>query len=87
MVMFLLIRLIRLYGKLGHGTAANCTTPLVVDQTAADDDPSAYMQVACGTFHSIACTEDGKVKTWGFGGNGRLGHTDQTSCYTPSSPH
>ena len=38
-----------LYGKLGHGNTQNCTTPLVVDQTAADDDLSAYMQVACGT--------------------------------------
>jgi hypothetical protein len=37
-----------------------------------------------GTFHSIACTENGKVKTWGFGGNGRLGHTDQTSWNTPN---
>ena len=24
------------------------------------------------------------MKTWGFGGNGRLGHTDQTSWTTPN---
>ncbi|KFK27849.1 hypothetical protein AALP_AA8G437700 [Arabis alpina] len=32
-------------------------------------------QIACGGYHSIALTEDGKVLSWGHGGHGQLGNS------------
>ncbi|XP_024544935.1 ultraviolet-B receptor UVR8 [Selaginella moellendorffii] len=56
--------------ELGHGTRANNWKPKVV---AALEDVT-LVQVACGGFHAAALTQDGKVITWGYGGNGQLGH-------------
>ncbi|CAN0903652.1 RCC1 domain-containing protein RUG3, mitochondrial [Linum grandiflorum] len=32
-------------------------------------------QIACGGYHSLALTDEGKVLSWGFGGHGQLGHS------------
>jgi len=32
---------------------------------------------------SLALTEDNKVFSWGFGQNGRLGHSDSLTCIDP----
>eukprot|EP01052_Picozoa_sp_SAG31_P006114 SAG31_NODE_278_length_18608_cov_10.304284_6_plen_59_part_00 len=31
-------------------------------------EPAIIVDVRCGTHHSIALTDDGRVFTWGFGG-------------------
>ena len=37
----------------------------------------ARRHVSAGECHSLAITADGSVWSWGWGGNGRLGHGDQ----------
>ncbi|OVA01062.1 Regulator of chromosome condensation [Macleaya cordata] len=32
-------------------------------------------QIACGGYHSLALTDEGKVLSWGHGGHGQLGHS------------
>jgi alpha-tubulin suppressor-like RCC1 family protein len=39
--------------------------------------------IACGANHSIALDEEGYVYSWGFGGLGRLGHSEQKDLYRP----
>jgi len=39
--------------------------------------------IACGQNHVVALDEKKRVFTWGFGGYGRLGHTEQKDEYRP----
>jgi alpha-tubulin suppressor-like RCC1 family protein len=41
------------------------------------------VQVSCGIHHACALQEDGTAFTWGYGGYGRLGHSDQTDVWSP----
>jgi alpha-tubulin suppressor-like RCC1 family protein len=45
------------------------------------------VDVCCGKDHTVVLSDDGKVFTWGWGGNvltsGSLGHGDQVSIATP----
>ena len=34
------------------------------------------VKVSCGPNHTVVITEDHKVYSWGFGGYGRLGHSE-----------
>ena len=65
----------RLYGKLGDGSSTgNAVTPTLISPEAGDgSDPSGFIQVSCGTFHTAALTAAGHIKTWGFDGQGQLG--------------
>ncbi|KAK4765835.1 hypothetical protein SAY87_007477 [Trapa incisa] len=40
-------------------------------------------QLACGGYHSLALTDDGKVLSWGHGGHGQLGHCSIQSQKEP----
>lgn len=40
--------------------------------------------VACGLGHTLALLEDGRVYSWGNGGNGRLGVGDRLDRATPT---
>jgi len=51
-------------GKDTHGKGLPCERPRLVD-------------IKCGTNHTVALTDDGKVFTWGCGDYGRLGHKVQ----------
>jgi len=65
----------RLYGKLGDGgSSGNAVTPVLISKEAGDgSDPSGFIQVSCGTFHTAALTSAGHIKSWGFDGQGQLG--------------
>ena len=39
--------------------------------------------VAAGVAHSMAVASDGSVFTWGYGGDGRLGHGDRENQLSP----
>eukprot|EP00252_Welwitschia_mirabilis_P002527 TRINITY_DN12498_c0_g1_i1.p1 TRINITY_DN12498_c0_g1~~TRINITY_DN12498_c0_g1_i1.p1 ORF type:complete len:462 (-),score=87.69 TRINITY_DN12498_c0_g1_i1:131-1516(-) len=41
------------------------------------------VQIACGGFHSLALSDDGKVFTWGHGGQGQLGHGSTHNVKVP----
>ncbi|KAK2413943.1 Regulator of chromosome condensation (RCC1) family protein [Trifolium repens] len=43
------------------------------------------IQIASGGYHSLALTDDGKVLSWGHGGQGQLGHGSVESKKIPSS--
>ncbi|KMT09131.1 hypothetical protein BVRB_6g132380 [Beta vulgaris subsp. vulgaris] len=42
------------------------------------------VQIACGGYHSLALTEDGKVLSWGHGGHGQLGHSSIQNQKVPT---
>jgi len=67
------------FGQLGHGDEAQENTPKLID---ALDSPN-IVQVAAGSVHSLAVTDDGDVYSFGFGNNGRLGHGDTDQQNTP----
>ncbi|XP_056895396.1 E3 ubiquitin-protein ligase HERC2 isoform X1 [Takifugu flavidus] len=62
------------YGKLGRGGSDGCKTPKLVEKLQDLD----IVKVCCGSQFSVALTKDGQVYTWGKGDNQRLGHgTDE----------
>ncbi len=54
-------------GLLGTGSSSSSETPIVVPGLPA------IRSIACGAFHSVAVSTDGRVYAWGRGDNGRLG--------------
>ena len=57
----------------------NSLTPRPVKNVTAG---AYFVQVECGTFHTIALTKLGDVYTFGFNGNGRLGLAEPGSLDT-----
>ena len=39
--------------------------------------------LACGSNHTVALDSKGRIYTWGFGGYGRLGHSEPKDEYVP----
>ncbi|KAF1317060.1 E3 ubiquitin-protein ligase herc4, partial [Globisporangium splendens] len=65
-----------LYQQLGHGSTQDERKPRVVE-ALRDLDASCggpIVQIACGSWHTAARTQDGDVYTWGWGKDGQLGH-------------
>ncbi|CEP00073.1 Regulator of chromosome condensation (RCC1) repeat [Plasmodiophora brassicae] len=65
-------------GGLGHGDLKSAESPKRVEAL----DGQRVVQVACGKYHTLARTDDGKVYAWGRGEYGRLGlnsNRDRTS--------
>ena len=61
-------------GLLGHGEGVTrLNTPTRLPSTLGDE---RAVSVSAGECHSLALTADGAVWSWGFGGNGQLGHGD-----------
>ena len=67
------------YGRLGHGDTISIKSPKLVE--ALKD--VVVVQVSSGARHSAAVTEDGVLYTWGSGTDGKLGHGNTESAYTP----
>ncbi|XP_066566869.1 probable E3 ubiquitin-protein ligase HERC1 isoform X2 [Amia ocellicauda] len=66
------------FGRLGHSDSHSRNVPTLVK------DISGVGQAACGSSHTIAVAQDGRV-VWSFGGgdNGKLGHGDTNRVYRP----
>jgi len=62
-----------IYGKLGHGDEQIQQLPRKVEALAGQ----RVVAVSAGSAHSLALTADGAVWSWGYGYDGRLGHSDQ----------
>eukprot|EP00656_Telonema_subtile_P046328 TRINITY_DN5272_c0_g1_i1.p1 TRINITY_DN5272_c0_g1~~TRINITY_DN5272_c0_g1_i1.p1 ORF type:complete len:1086 (+),score=432.55 TRINITY_DN5272_c0_g1_i1:162-3419(+) len=58
--------------RLGHGDQDNQLLPMELSALSG----KLIVEIAAGTAHSAAVSSTGDVYTWGYGGNGRLGHDD-----------
>jgi len=69
-----------MYGKLGHGNEAGCSTPKRVDGLAG----LVVAQIACGSRHTAVVTSQGALYSWGDKENGVAGHGEvEGHQYTP----
>lgn len=67
-------------GQLGLGDTADQSAPVRVEFLPPS---KVVVQVACGSGHTVALTDEGSVYTWGRGDDGRLGHGDHGWKYVP----
>ncbi|MGD9570612.1 MAG: hypothetical protein AB7V62_01850 [Thermoleophilia bacterium] len=73
-----------LAGRLGYGTEANVMNAAA----AAPVDVGAgrtVRAVTAGDFHTCAILDDGTVRCWGFGANGRLGYGGTGDVRSPAT--
>lgn len=67
------------YGRLGVGGEPDVLPPSVVGGLRGAN----MTAVACGTAHTLALTNDGRVYAWGYNGNGALGLSDMDNRLVP----
>mgnify|MGYP006148858641 CR=1 FL=1 len=60
------------YGRLGHGDNQPKKMAKLVEVLRDRD----IIKFSCGPRHTLALASDGTVYSWGFGGDGQLGHGD-----------
>ena len=58
------------HGQLGHGGDANERVPRMVEGLVG----VRVAQVAAGSFHTVICTAESRIWTFGHGHHGQLGH-------------
>ena len=44
---------------------------------------SSFKKIACGANHCVAVDDQNRTFTWGFGGYGRLGHSETKDEFVP----
>lgn len=64
-------------GQLGLGNVTNYSSPKQVGSL------TNWLNVACGTYHTIATKTDGTLWTWGWNGEGELGNGNTTRRSSP----
>ena len=69
-------------GQLGDNTTTNRYAPSLVEQTGVLAGKT-IVQVARGSYHTLALSSEGKVYAWGTNSEGRLGDGTTTSHTTP----
>ncbi|KAK6172413.1 hypothetical protein SNE40_016067 [Patella caerulea] len=69
------------YGRLGHGSSEDQSTPSIVSALKGH----RIIDVACGSgdAHTLAVAETGAVYSWGDGDYGKLGRGGSDGCKTP----
>ncbi|MCO5608261.1 hypothetical protein L7F22_062467 [Adiantum nelumboides] len=65
--------------ELGRGDTLSRHKPSILPEVKG----MHVAQIACGGFHSAILTVDGRVLTWGRGGDGQLGHGSWQNGITP----
>ena len=68
-------------GQLGHGSTKNQLAPTRVLAMHLNDEQ--IVMVDAGGAHTVALSKEGHVFTWGYGGDGQLGHQDRESLLLP----
>lgn len=73
------------YGELGIGASNQVVTkPILVTMPILEGlGMKRVVDIACGSHHSIALTEDGEVYAWGQNNCGQLGSSISTNQVTP----
>jgi hypothetical protein len=66
-------------GRLGHHLDTTLSSPKLVIRLVG----KRAEEVACGWSHTLVRTEDGRVFSFGYGGQGQLGHGGKESRLTP----
>ncbi|GMH78228.1 hypothetical protein TrST_g897 [Triparma strigata] len=66
-------------GRLGHGDNGWKYIPRLV-QTLKE---TVVVKVTCGSYHTAAVTQEGRLFTWGGGMYGKLGHGTEAGCSRP----
>ncbi|CCI43295.1 unnamed protein product [Albugo candida] len=76
-----------LYHQLGHGTTENRHELTRIEAFDGIFDhqgsPLRIKTVACGMWHTAACTSSGDLYTWGWNQDGQLGHEAKASKLSP----
>jgi alpha-tubulin suppressor-like RCC1 family protein len=67
------------YGCLGQGDEENQHTPEVIEALRGE----RVVAMSAGDRHSLVLTEAGVLLSFGYGGEGRLGHGDEEDQLTP----
>ena len=60
------------FGRLGHGDNLPHKTAKLVEILRDKD----VRKITCGERHTVALTAEGSIYSWGYGGDGQLGHGD-----------
>ena len=69
-------------GRLGLGSST--TIQLSPKKVYFEENPDVVIvKVACGTYHSLALDNQGKVYSWGGGWYGQLGHNNLENQFVP----
>ncbi len=71
-------------GRLGYGNQLNVSAPASVGPVDLGAGRTAKA-ISAGGAHTCALLDDGSVRCWGFGGNGRLGYANRQSVGDPAS--
>eukprot|EP01132_Coremiostelium_polycephalum_P004737 gene4737-5913_t len=74
------------YGQLGHGSYQSKSVPTRVEinyEIAGIHHGGKIKQIACGYAHSVFCTDNGEVYSWGQGSKGQLGHGSTEDVQRP----
>ena len=66
-------------GQLGHGGDADEMVPRMVEGLVG----VKVAQVVAGDCHTVICTTEGRVLTFGYGSHGQLGHSGDGNEMVP----
>ena len=69
------------------GGSYDVAVPRRMNWPISIDSNIRVASVSLGWSHTVILDDKGDVYTWGYGGNGRLGHGDETSRVAPSRVH
>lgn len=67
------------FGRLGHGHENDLNEPTLVSALSEVDVVAA----SCGYAYTFIISREGKMYSWGAGGNGRLGHGNELNTFLP----
>jgi len=69
------------YGQLGDGTNTSSSTPIKIPNPAG----AYWKSIACGSDHSMALDNNGRLYIWGRNNHGQLGDGTNTNRNVPTS--
>ena len=70
-------------GSLGLGEQSSCPTPKRIETMYSNDPCQNIVDISCGSSHSLAIDNGGKIYSWGNGQGGRLGHNAEVGENSP----